>query len=570
MRKWTLAALVLCAPVGVGVLVWLAGGPSPSPAPPPAKAAAPHPVVQKYADDVEDAVMEIEEALLDLATQIRRGALGGAMAHVAADFEGGALFREPGGEPRVVGGVEIRSAGPDPRTVDRAAFRASLAVAPDTLVFKLPAAKLENGALVGTLKADALRTRAGRAKRWVMQGASEFVKVDGRWRLRRFRGTEAKTEEGAVRFVDATVELGLALAPPEGAPDEGKQTFGRLFIGGLAAGDVDGDGDADLFVPRAGPDALFRNDGGRFTECAKEKGVDDPGAGAAALFLDVDNDGDLDLLVANYENDPAKRALALYRNDGAKFTDVTAAAGLGGARGPATTLCAADVDRDGDLDVYACYYHDDAKEDPRFSEEVPSDVFGAKDGEPNQLWINRGDGTFKEEAVARGVADKGWSLAAAFGDYDGDGEPDLCVANDYGEKRLFRNDGKGAFEDVTAAAGVVDTGFGMGVLWLDYDEDGDLDLYVSNMYSTAGNRILARSASALAAGRLDRLAKMARGNTLLRNEGNGTFKDVTPETGGGRAGWAWSAQAYDYDNDARLDIYVANGFRTSAYTTSDL
>ena len=123
---------------------------------------------------------------------------------------------------------------------------------------------------------------------------------------------------------------------------------------------------------------------------------------------------------------------------------------------------------------------------------------------------------------------------------------------------------------MTAAAGVVDTGFGMGVLWLDYDEDGDLDLYVSNMYSTAGNRILARSASALAPGRLDRLAKMARGNTLLRNEGNGTFKDVTGETGGGRGGWSWSAQAYDYDNDARLDIYVANGFRTSAYTTSDL
>ena len=564
MRKW---AALLFAAAGLGALVWLAGGPTKEPAPPPEKV---HPVVQKYADDVEDAVMEIEEALIDLSTQIRRGALGGAMAHVADDFEGGALFRDPGGEPRVVGGVEIRSGGPDPKAVDRAAFRASLAIAPDTLVFKLPSAKLENGALVGTLKADALRSRAGRSKRWVMQGASEFAKVDGRWRLRRFRGTEAKTEEGAVRFVDATAELGLTLPPPDAAPDEGKQTFGRLFIGGLAAGDFDADGDADLFVPRAGPDAFFRNDGGRFTDVAKEKGVDDPGAGAAALFLDVDNDGDLDLFVANYENDPAKRALALYRNDGAKFSDVTAAAGLGGARGPATSLCAADVDRDGDLDVYACYYHDDAKEDPRFSEEVPADVFGAKDGEPNQLWINQGNGTFKDEAAARGVADKGWSLAAAFADYDNDGDPDLCVANDSGEKRLFRNGGKGTFEDATAAAGVVDTGFGMGVLWLDYDEDGDLDLYVSNMYSTAGNRILARSASALAPGRLDRLAKMARGNTLLRNEGNGTFKDVTPETGGGRAGWAWSAQAYDYDNDARLDIYVANGFRTSAYTTSDL
>ena len=91
------------AAAGLAALVWLAGGPSKDASRPPAKAPSAHPVVQKYADDVEDAVMEIEEALLDLSTQIRRGALGGAMAHVAADFEGGALFREPGGEPRVVG-----------------------------------------------------------------------------------------------------------------------------------------------------------------------------------------------------------------------------------------------------------------------------------------------------------------------------------------------------------------------------------------------------------------------------------------------------------------------------------
>lgn len=570
MRNRAALVVVVFALAGLGALVFLAGGPSRTPpAPPPAKPVE-HPAVGLYADDVEDAVMRVEEDLLDLSAQIRRGALGGAMAHVAADFEGTALFRDPPGEPRLVGGVEIRSAGPDPKSIDRAAFRASLAVAPDTLVFKLPSAKLEKGVLVATLKADALRSRGGRSKRWVMQGAAEFVELDGRWRLRRFRGTEAKTEEGAVRFVEATAELGLTLPIPDAAPEEGKQTFGRLFIGGIAAGDFDGDGDADLFVPRAGPDALFRNDGGRFTDVAKSAGVDDPGAGASALFLDVDNDGDLDLLVANYENDPSKRSLALYRNEGARFRDVTGEAGLAGARGPATSLCAADVDKDGDLDVYVAYYHDDAKEDPRFSEEVPMDVFGAKDGEPNQLWINQGNGTFKEEGVARGVADRGWGLAAAFADYDNDGDADLCVANDYGEKRLFRNGGKGSFEDATSAAGVVDTGFGMGVLWLDYDDDGDLDLYVSNMYSTAGNRILARSASALAPGKLDRLAKMARGNTLLRNEGNGTFKDVTAETGGGRAGWAWSAQAYDYDNDARLDIYVANGFRTSAYTTSDL
>jgi hypothetical protein len=110
----------------------------------------------------------------------------------------------------------------------------------------------------------------------------------------------------------------------------------------------------------------------------------------------------------------------------------------------------------------------------------------------------------------------------------------------------------------------------MGVTWFDYDRDGHLDVYVSNMYSTAGNRILARGHGKLPPERLARLKKMARGNTLLRNQGDGTFRDVTGDAGVGPAGWAWGTQPYDYDNDGWPDLYVANGFRTSHFANADL
>ena len=149
---------------------------------------------------------------------------------------------------------------------------------------------------------------------------------------------------------------------------------------------------------------------------------------------------------------------------------------------------------------------------------------------------------------------------ATWSDYDGDGDQDVYLANDFAPNHLFRNDGGGAFEDVTQATGTADIGFGMGASWGDYDHDGRHDLYVSNMYSTAGRRI---------AGRLDvhrDIPKMARGNTLFRNE-VGQFRHVSSVKPPGllveNSGWAWGGQFIDFDNDTFLDLVSLAGYYTA-------
>lgn len=574
------ALLVAITVAGLVALIFVA---LPEPSPPTPPPVDDPPLADDYADPDEDAVMEIEEIMGDVARQLKEKAWGGVVHHVAPDFEGTPLLREADGDSKVVGGVTIRSGGADPRTLDRDGFRKSLdGIEVDDVVFKFPSATLRGGTLLGRMKIDARHVRGAIGRRWVSQGHVEFVRVDGRWLLRRFRATEIKTEQGARRFPDVTVAVGLPIAPGDDDRERGTITFGRLFLGGIAAGDFDADGRVDLYVPQVGPDLLFRNVGGKFVECAAEKGIADNDAGASAIFFDHDNDGDLDLLVSNYEPDKLRdrktnvlldnaghQALRLYRNEGGRFADVTAKAGMM-TRGPAMSICAADVNLDGLLDVFVCMYKDDSVEDPRFSEEVPQIVWNARDGVAKQLWINQGNGTFKEEAAKRGIADTGWGLASAFCDFDADGDPDLYLANDYGEHRLFRNRGDGTFEDHTAASGTADAGFGMGATWLDVDRDGLLDLYVSNMYSTAGNRILARGPGRMAASHHEKLLKMAHGNTLFRNRGDGTFENVTEKTGVGRAGWAWSSALYDYDNSGSPHLYVANGFRSSTFATSDI
>src|SRR6185436_18131473 len=340
--------------LGLGLLILLVRPPAPLPAP------APPTLAQDYSDPDEDAVMQIEEMMLDVAAQLKRKAWGGVIHHVAQDFEGSSLLRMADGPPKTVGGVRLRTGGPDSKSLDRAGFRKSLEdIDLDDVVFKFPAATLSGETLKGRMKIDAKRERGVESLRWVSQGDVEFARRDGRWVLRRFHSAEIRTEEGARRFVDATIPLGLPITPGEDGRARGTITFGRLFLGGIAAGDFDGDGLVDLYVPQVGQDLLFRNVGGKFVECARDLGIVENDAGAGALFVDVDNDGLLDLLVTNYEpqelrdkktsaltDNAGHRALALYRNVGGKFVDVTEKAGLT-CRGTAMSVCAADVNGDG-------------------------------------------------------------------------------------------------------------------------------------------------------------------------------------------------------------------------------
>ena len=161
-----------------------------------------------------------------------------------------------------------------------------------------------------------------------------------------------------------------------------------------------------------------------------------------------------------------------------------------------------------------------------------------------------------------------YHFAAAWADYDGDGWPDLLVANDFGTKNLYHNlgrrDGKVRFEDVAAAAGVLDHGAGMSATFLDYDNDGLLDIYTGNMWSAPGLRVTSAPTFMRDATPEVRALyrRHVRGNSLLRNLGNGRFEDKTLEAHAEMGRWAWSSDALDFDSDGWDDLYIVNGMLT--------
>ena len=263
----------------------------------------------------------------------------------------------------------------------------------------------------------------------------------------------------------------------------GVQVYGHH---GVSLGDYNGDGLDDLYIsePAGLPNRLYRNNGdGTFSDVTRAAGVDVLDDTSMSLFGDLDNDGDQDLILIGVEP-------LLFRNEGGKYAFV-ADAGLTPAPDQAAMLTGAalaDYDLDGDLDLYVCAY-DFWQAGSEY--DAPTPYYDATNGPPNLLFRNRGDGTFEEVTAAAGLMEGNdrFSFAASWADYDNDGDPDLYVANDFGRNNLYRNNGDGTFRDVAAEAGLEDLAAGMSGSWGDYDNDGYLDLYVSNMWSSAGQRL---------------------------------------------------------------------------------
>jgi hypothetical protein len=361
-------------------------------------------------------------------------------------------------------------------------------------------------------------------------------------------------ETGKLQFVDVTEEAGLAYTG-----------YGM----GVAVGDYNNDGYPDLLVTNFGSNILYRNNGnGTFTNVTKEAGVEDAGWSTSAAFVDYDRDGLLDLYVAHYLDFTVKgntecsdatgqrdycapsayKAVRhrLYRNLGnGKFQDVTQSAGIGAAIGPGLGVTCADFNGDGWPDIYV-----------------------ANDGAANLLWLNNGNGTFRETALlsgaaysADGVARAGMGVTA--GDFDGSGNESVFVTNLTREgatlyrnnnnnraRDTFGNNRNSDFSDATAQFGLYQPTFpftGFGVAWFDYDNDGRPDLFIANGGVTSMESLRGEP------------YPFHQRNLLLHNEAS-RFRDVSGEAGPpfalsevGRG-----AAFGDVDNDGRIDIVVSN------------
>lgn len=308
---------------------------------------------------------------------------------------------------------------------------------------------------------------------------------------------------------------------------------------GAAWGDYDRDGDLDLFTPPR----LWRNNGnGTFTEATTAAGIPDRPYGAAGIFGDYNNDDCPDIYLSRDGPQEPPTATgerdALYQsNCDGTFTDVSNIAGIRDAY-HGQGVAWADYDRDGWLDIYVANHGTVANGDGQT--------------EPNLLYRNNGDGTFADVSATAGVigttqcretlppAEQSrlqpgktkFSYQPLWFDYDNDGWLDLYVTNDIGTSPLYRNNGDGTFADVTRPAGLCRFGTFMGVSVADYDGDGDLDLYVTDT------------------GR----------NHLWENNGNGTFSEAARAAGVLNAGsLGWGAEFVDFDNDGLMDLWAVNG-----------
>ncbi len=361
----------------------------------------------------------------------------------------------------------------------------------------------------------------------------------------------------ALTFVDATDEAGIRFRHSSGTRSS---LLPEDMGSGAAFADIDNDGDLDLYIVNipgplmedthvgSGSNALYRNDGdGTFTDITDIAGVGHQGYGMGCVFADYDDDGNLDLYVTNYG------ANVLYHNNGnGTFSDVTKTTGVS-CELWSTGAAFADVDADNDLDLYVCNYVTyDLEKLEQMQEEslqsgkpVPSalnpHVFEPQD---NVFYRNNGDGTFSDVTAEVDIAAPGGrSMQCIFCDFDNDNDLDLYVANDTSVNYVYRNDGNGAFSDVSNESWAADFRGSMGLAAGDYDADGDIDIFMSHWVdeeNTLYRNLLKEDPSS--------------GHIRFVDE---SYSAMLAEASIKQIGWGTSL--FDYDNDGDLDIFVTNG-----------
>jgi len=368
--------------------------------------------------------------------------------------------------------------------------------------------------------------------------------------------------DGRGRFQDVTAEAGV-IAPGWGF--------------GVAVGDYDNDGDPDLYVPSWGPNRLFRNDGnGTFREVGTEAGVDDRGWGASAAFFDYDGDGLLDLYVTKYlDFDLDKIPATGDPNHPCNFRGLQVVCGPRGLK-PASDILYhnngdgtfADVSADAGLALDRPYFGLGVVTGDIEGDGDP-DIFVANDSSPNYLYRNDGRGHFAEDAVLSGVAYSGdgreqAGMGCDMGDPDGDGDLDIFVNNfshDY--STLYINDGTGFFEDMSLNAGLVERtirSLSWGTSFQDLDNDGDEDLFISNshVYPEADEANIGST--------------FKQRCQVFLNDGMAFFTELPPAPGSGleRAAAHRGAAFGDIDADGDVDVVVTRMFETPALFRNDL